>query len=70
MKIAIDLNRCSGHARCAAEAPSLFRIDPDDGTAVVITEEVPEERREVARRAAEACPERAVLTFEEVRDQK
>jgi ferredoxin len=65
MKIAIDLNRCSGHARCAAEAPSLFTIDPADGTAVVISDEVPEERRALALRAASACPETAVLILEE-----
>jgi ferredoxin len=61
VKIAVDLNRCNGHARCAAEAPNLFEINPVDGTAVAIVEEVPEESHGLALRAWEACPERAVL---------
>lgn len=59
MKITLDTSMCSGHARCAATAPQLFRLD-DDGYAVPFDEEVPEELRDVARDGERACPERAI----------
>ncbi|MEU6200757.1 ferredoxin [Streptomyces sp. NPDC047061] len=59
MKITIDRAACSGHARCAAAAPELFRLD-DDGYALPFDSEVPEELEPAARDGETACPERAV----------
>ncbi|MFI1927964.1 MULTISPECIES: ferredoxin [unclassified Streptomyces] len=59
MKIAIDKAACSGHARCAAVAPELFRLD-EDGYALPIDGEVPQGLEQGARDGETACPERAV----------
>ncbi|MER7693948.1 ferredoxin [Streptomyces sp. NPDC097610] len=59
MKITIDTAACSGHARCAAAAPQLFRLD-DDGYALPYDAEVPEALENAARDGETACPERAV----------
>lgn len=59
MKITIDTTACSGHARCAAAAPGLFRLD-DDGYALPFDAEVPERLEQAARDGESACPERAI----------
>ncbi|MET8978820.1 ferredoxin [Streptomyces sp. NPDC004539] len=59
MKISIDPGSCSGHARCAAAAPALFRLD-DDGYALPYDGEVPDGQEETARDGERACPERAI----------
>ncbi|MFD9502990.1 ferredoxin [Streptomyces sp. NPDC060035] len=59
MKITIDKNLCSGHARCAAAAPELFALD-DSGYALSFDGEVPPEQEKAAREGAWACPERAI----------
>ncbi|MCX5374855.1 ferredoxin [Streptomyces sp. NBC_00015] len=59
MKITIDKAGCSGHARCAAVAPGLFRLD-DDGYALPFDGEVPEGLEQAARDGEVACPERAI----------
>ena len=60
MRISIDPDRCTGHGRCYTLAAQLFDAD-DEGRGFVIAEEVDEGLEAVARRAAENCPERAVL---------
>ncbi|MEW1826809.1 ferredoxin [Streptomyces sp. NPDC088196] len=59
MKITIDSSLCSGHARCAAAAPEVFRLD-DDGYALPFDGEVPAELEQAARDGELACPERAI----------
>ncbi|MCI3274470.1 ferredoxin [Streptomyces cylindrosporus] len=59
MKVTIDTSSCSGHARCAAAAPGLFRLD-EDGYALPIEGEVPAELRQAAYDGESACPERAI----------
>ncbi|MEU6539102.1 ferredoxin [Streptomyces sp. NPDC047000] len=59
MRVTIDSASCSGHARCAAAAPRLFRLD-DDGYALPLDEDVPEDLEQDARDGEAACPERAV----------
>ncbi len=59
MKITIDPALCSGHARCAAAAPEVFRLD-DDGYALPFGGEVPPELEQAAGDGELACPERAV----------
>jgi ferredoxin len=59
MKLRIDLDACTGHGRCYTLAPELFDAD-DYGHAVLLQEDVPEERAEQARLAVANCPERAI----------
>ncbi|KKD06315.1 ferredoxin [Streptomyces sp. WM6386] len=59
MKVTIDTSSCSGHARCAAVASELFRLD-DDGYALPIDGEIPEGLQQAARDGESACPERAI----------
>jgi ferredoxin len=59
MKIRVDKTLCSGHARCFAVAPELYEID-EVGFSAIDEQEVPPGMEEVARRGADACPERAI----------
>jgi ferredoxin len=59
MRVAVDADRCEGHARCWSICPEVFELD-DEGHAVVVVEEVPPELEERARDAATNCPERAI----------
>jgi ferredoxin len=64
MHVHVDPDRCQGHNRCYALAPSLFEVD-DLGYA---TERngglVPPDQEEAARRAAANCPEYAISIIE------
>lgn len=60
MRIAVDAERCQGHARCYALSPELFSLDDygqstanDDGT-------VPPEFEDKAQLAIANCPENAI----------
>lgn len=59
MKITINSELCSGHARCAAAAPALFELD-DDGYALPFAGKVPAELEQAAREGEMACPEHAI----------
>jgi ferredoxin len=59
MKVTIETSSCSGHARCAAAAPQLFRLD-DDGYALPFDGDIPEGLEQAARDGERACPERAI----------
>lgn len=63
MKIVIAKTRCVGHARCAAVAPDLYRLD-DDGYIASDGFEVPPGQEDLARRGARACPERIIQVVE------
>ena len=65
MKIHIDQDRCEGHGRCYALAPSL--VEPDDlGNGREIGDgAVPAEHEATARKAAANCPEHAVIVEED-----
>jgi ferredoxin len=61
MRIHIDQGRCQGHGRCYAIAPDL--IEPDDvGNGRELGGgNVPPEFEHLARKAADNCPEQAVI---------
>lgn len=59
MKIIVDKNLCTGHARCAAAAPELYELD-DYGYCALTELDVPEGRERDAQAGADACPERAI----------
>jgi len=59
MKVSIDLDKCSGHARCYAVDAELFQLD-DSGYALQAEVEIPPGEAEKARLAVASCPERAI----------
>jgi ferredoxin len=59
-RLTIDENRCEGHARCVARAPELFDVDDEGKSFLLREDEVPEDLRDAARSAVDACPERAI----------
>jgi ferredoxin len=61
MKMTVDRDLCSGHGRCYALAPDLFESD-DEGFNSFRgkTVDVASDQEEIARRGANACPERAI----------
>ena len=59
MKIVLDRSKCKLHAQCRGAAPELFDFAPD-GSLVVLNENPPEELREAAEDAVDACPEQAI----------
>jgi ferredoxin len=64
MRLRIDAETCTGHGRCYELAPEAFEPD-DDGHGVVLHGgEVPAGLEELARRAANNCPERAITVEE------
>lgn len=64
MRIRADKAKCTGHARCAAVAPDIFKLD-DEGYIALEEFEVPDEDEKLARRGVRACPERALAIVEE-----
>ncbi len=64
MKIALDKQKCVGHARCAAVAPEVYELD-DNGYLQMDEKTVPENLRAQAIRGARACPERVITIIEE-----
>jgi ferredoxin len=59
MKVAVDADRCQGHARCWEICPDVFSLD-DEGHSFVSVDEVPVELEESVERAVHNCPERAI----------
>ena len=64
MKIAINREKCVGHARCNAVAPDLFPLN-DDGFIDSDGFDVPEGQEDAARKGAKACPERIIRTIDD-----
>lgn len=59
MRVEIDLELCTGHARCFAVAPDVYELD-DVGFNVGGTHTVAPGQEADAIRGAEACPENAI----------
>jgi len=64
MKIKVDHEKCSGHARCWSLSPEVFALN-DDGYIRPGDIAVPEGLEKIARRGARACPERALNLVED-----
>jgi ferredoxin len=65
VKIAVDPEKCQGHARCYALAPELFDVDDYGQSSVVGDGRVPPGLEEAARLAIANCPELAVSEVED-----
>jgi ferredoxin len=59
MRVSVDAERCQGHGRCTLLCPEVFDVD-DEGHALVIQTEVPEDLRAGVERAVANCPENAI----------
>ena len=59
MKVSIDLNKCSGHARCYSVDEEIFQLD-ESGYALAAEVEIPPGEEAKARLAVASCPERAI----------
>lgn len=64
MKITVDREKCSGHARCAMKGPDIYELD-DEGYCIsdgkVVTDE---SLRTQVIHGMKACPERAISVSE------
>ena len=60
MRIVFDSEKCQGHGRCYALAPDLFDSDDEGYAVLLVTGDVPAERQDDARLAADNCPEFAI----------
>jgi ferredoxin len=65
-KVHVDSEKCQGHNRCYAMAPGMFKVD-EYGYATPQGEGILEDDDDVelAERAVENCPERAIFITEE-----
>ena len=63
-RIAVDPIACTGHGMCAELLPEGVRLD-EWGYPLVAAGDVPRELLRQARRAAAACPVRALLLVEQ-----
>lgn len=59
MKVCVDSELCDGCGPCVDICPEAFELD-EDGIAVAVLEEVPEELQEACREAADSCPTEAI----------
>jgi ferredoxin len=59
MKVTVDKDKCTGHARCNATAPDVYQLD-DLGYCAVTELTVPAGLEQQATAGAGACPERAI----------
>ena len=63
MKVKVNEN-CIGCGACTATAEGVFEFG-DEGLAKAVVEEVPEDKKEDAKAAAEGCPVQAIEVTEE-----
>jgi len=65
VRVHVDAEKCQGHNRCYALAPTLFDVD-DYGYATEIGDgTVPAELEDQARLAVSNCPEYAISIIED-----
>ena len=64
VKIRVNKELCSGHARCNVTAPRVYQLD-ELGYNRMDAFEVPKALEEEARRGARACPEKAIAIIED-----
>lgn len=63
MKAHIDQDICAGFGVCIGLSSEVFELH-DDGYAVVLVSEVPEELEDVVREAVSQCPANAISVSE------
>lgn len=63
MKVRVDQEICAGFGICVGICPEVFALH-DDGYAVVLVDEVPEQFADLVSRAVDQCPSRAISVSE------
>ena len=64
LKVRVDLDKCQGHARCAALAPELFVLDELGNAQEAGNGSVPDALTKKAYLAKSNCPELAIEIIE------
>jgi ferredoxin len=64
-KVRVDPEKCQGHNRCYAMAPGMFKVDEFGYATPRGDGALTPDNIELARRAVENCPERAIDIVEE-----
>jgi ferredoxin len=64
MRVKVIEGKCAGHARCAAVAPEIYKLN-DEGFLETPEIIVPAGLEKQAVRGARACPERAIEVLDE-----
>ena len=59
MRVEVDADVCGGFGTCVTKAPQVFELT-DDGYAVVLLPDVPEELEAAVQEAVVLCPTRAI----------
>lgn len=59
MRVCVDPELCEGCGPCFDICPEVFELN-EEGIAIVMLDEVPEELQEVCREAADSCPTEAI----------
>lgn len=65
VQISIDAAKCQGHNVCLGFIPDMLDVDRDGYPTIAGTGEVAPADAEVARQAADNCPEKAISVLEE-----
>lgn len=60
MRVSVDRERCTGHARCYAAAPEVLTIDDDGYSDIGVGREVPPGMQDAVRIGVASCPEQAL----------
>ena len=60
MRLKVDAERCIGSGQCVMVASEVFDQDEDDGTVVVLIEEIAPEQEDDVREAIASCPARVI----------
>ncbi|NLL53505.1 MAG: ferredoxin [Peptococcaceae bacterium] len=56
----VEKDVCIGCGACPSICPEIFEMD-EDGLAIALNEQVPEDQEELAEEAAESCPTEAII---------
>lgn len=64
IRVGVLPGRCMGHARCAAVAPCVYKLDESGYLQMPLTD-VAAQQQALALRGARACPERAIKVEED-----
>ena len=59
-EVRVDQGRCLGYASCVGIAPDIFLLPPESPVAVVIAENVGDDRLEDVQEAVRNCAARAI----------
>lgn len=59
MKVVVDSEKCIGCGLCSQVAPEVYEMMEDK--AVVMMDEIPEDKEETAKDGAEQCPVSAII---------